>query len=92
MVDAVSEFTPEERAEMVRMKYDPNLYQNLVRSMAPTVFGHEEVKRVRCCLSVLNCRSCLALVDGSFGRVCCYKCAAAFIRARRRCGSASPGR
>lgn len=27
------------------MKYDPKLYDNVVRSIAPAVWGHDDVKR-----------------------------------------------
>jgi len=37
--------TPEEIREIERMKSTPDLYSKLVRSIAPTVFGHEDVKR-----------------------------------------------
>lgn len=37
--------TPEERNEMMRMKHQPRLYQRLANSIAPTVFGHDDVKR-----------------------------------------------
>jgi len=39
------EFTAEEREDIRRMKNEPGLYAKLVKSIAPTVFGHEEVKR-----------------------------------------------
>ncbi len=35
-----SEFTQEERAEIMRMKSTPGLYQKMVDSIAPSVFGH----------------------------------------------------
>ncbi len=37
--------TPAEKEEISRMSEDPDLYQNIVRSLAPTVYGHDEVKR-----------------------------------------------
>ncbi|KAF6004352.1 hypothetical protein CCYA_CCYA02G0764 [Cyanidiococcus yangmingshanensis] len=37
--------TPEERNEIMRMKNQPRLYQRLVNSIAPTVFGHDDIKR-----------------------------------------------
>jgi DNA replication licensing factor MCM6 len=37
--------TPEERNEIMRMKSQPRLYQRLVNSIAPTVFGHDDIKR-----------------------------------------------
>lgn len=43
--DIVSQFTMEEREEILKMKQDTKLYQNFVNSMAPAVYGHEEVKR-----------------------------------------------
>ena len=40
-----SEFTQEERDEILRMASSPNLYQKMVESIAPAVFGHQWVKR-----------------------------------------------
>lgn len=41
----VAELTEEEREELIRMKDDPEIYDKIARSIAPTVFGHEEIKR-----------------------------------------------
>uniref|UniRef100_A0A7S3EM23 DNA replication licensing factor MCM6 n=1 Tax=Rhodosorus marinus TaxID=101924 RepID=A0A7S3EM23_9RHOD len=38
-------FTAEEREDIERMRSRPRLYQSLVNSTAPQVFGHEEIKR-----------------------------------------------
>lgn len=38
-------YTREERDEISRMKAQSRLYQKMVSSIAPTVYGHEEVKR-----------------------------------------------
>eukprot|EP01022_Parablepharisma_sp_SALTPOND_P031329 TRINITY_DN795_c0_g1_i1.p2 TRINITY_DN795_c0_g1~~TRINITY_DN795_c0_g1_i1.p2 ORF type:complete len:490 (-),score=73.42 TRINITY_DN795_c0_g1_i1:3099-4568(-) len=38
-------FTEEEKAKIMRMKNEPNLYTRMARSIAPSVFGHDEVKR-----------------------------------------------
>lgn len=38
-------YTKEERDDIVRMKSQPRLYQKIVSSIAPTVYGHDEVKR-----------------------------------------------
>ena len=38
-------FTREERDEIAFMKQKPRLYQTMVSSIAPTVYGHDEVKR-----------------------------------------------
>eukprot|EP00824_Muranothrix_gubernata_P004390 TRINITY_DN1556_c1_g1_i1.p1 TRINITY_DN1556_c1_g1~~TRINITY_DN1556_c1_g1_i1.p1 ORF type:complete len:831 (+),score=204.27 TRINITY_DN1556_c1_g1_i1:41-2494(+) len=43
--DVESQFTPEEREEINRMNGQPRLYQRMVDSIAPTVFGHDEIKR-----------------------------------------------
>ena len=43
--DIASEFTQEERDEINRMKDLPNLYQSMVNSIAPSVYGHQWVKR-----------------------------------------------
>ena len=39
------ELTPEEREDIRRMKSTSDLYTKLVSSVAPGVFGHQEVKR-----------------------------------------------
>jgi DNA replication licensing factor MCM6 len=41
----VAELTEEEREELIKMKDDPDIYDKIARSIAPTVFGHEEIKR-----------------------------------------------
>lgn len=38
-------FTREERDDIALMKSQPRLYQSMVSSIAPTVYGHDEVKR-----------------------------------------------
>ncbi|KAI0561678.1 DNA replication licensing factor MCM6 [Gracilaria domingensis] len=38
-------YTREERDEIVMMKASSRLYQKMVNSVAPTVYGHDEVKR-----------------------------------------------
>jgi DNA replication licensing factor MCM6 len=40
-----AQFTKEEVNDILRMKADPKLYQNMVNSIAPTIYGHDEVKR-----------------------------------------------
>ncbi|WZN64190.1 DNA replication licensing factor MCM6 [Chloropicon roscoffensis] len=40
-----SHFTEEELQDIGLMRSDPNLYNNLVKSMAPKVFGHADIKR-----------------------------------------------
>lgn len=47
MAAEAAEFTPEEKEECRQLaeQYQGTLYQRLVSSIAPTVFGHEEVKR-----------------------------------------------
>ncbi|CAI5477429.1 unnamed protein product [Closterium sp. Yama58-4] len=42
---AVASFTPEEREEMARMRAGGNLYERLVASVAPSVYGHADIKR-----------------------------------------------
>ena len=39
------QFTEEELQDIGLMRSDPNLYNNLVKSMAPKVFGHADIKR-----------------------------------------------
>eukprot|EP00936_MAST-01D_sp_MAST-1D-sp1_P002238 g2238.t1 len=44
-VDVQNSFTEEEREEILSMKRDPQLYKKMARSVCPSVFGHDEVKR-----------------------------------------------
>jgi DNA replication licensing factor MCM6 len=37
-------FTLEEKQEIQRMKATPQLYQRLVESIAPTIYGHSHIK------------------------------------------------
>jgi DNA replication licensing factor MCM6 len=39
------QFTEDELQDIGLMRSDPNLYNNLVKSMAPKVFGHSDIKR-----------------------------------------------
>jgi len=41
----VDEFTEAEKAEILRMKDSPKLYEKLVSSVAPAVWGHDDVKK-----------------------------------------------
>lgn len=41
----IRSYTPEERDEIISMKGQSRLYQKMVSSIAPTVYGHDEVKR-----------------------------------------------
>ena len=43
--DEAQSFSVEEKAEILRIKGEDQLYSRLARSIAPSVFGHEEVKR-----------------------------------------------
>lgn len=43
--EVVESFTPEERREIIAMKDSPDLYKRLAKSIAPSVHGHEEIKR-----------------------------------------------
>ncbi len=38
-------FTQSDRDSIAEMSRDPDLYRKMVRSIAPTVYGHDEVKR-----------------------------------------------
>ena len=40
-----TQFTEDELEDIGMMRSDPNLYNNLVKSMAPKVFGHADIKR-----------------------------------------------
>jgi len=41
----VAELTEAEREELISMKDDPKIYDKIASSIAPSVFGHEEIKR-----------------------------------------------
>jgi DNA replication licensing factor MCM6 len=41
----MEQYTAEERAEIAAMQSDPKIYEKVYRSIAPSVFGHEEIKR-----------------------------------------------
>lgn len=41
----VLEFTQSDKDAIADMSRDPDLYRKMVRSIAPTVYGHDEVKR-----------------------------------------------
>lgn len=41
----VLELKDEEKEEVLRMSQQPQIYERLIRSVAPTVFGHEDIKR-----------------------------------------------
>ncbi|CAM9337368.1 unnamed protein product, partial [Scytosiphon promiscuus] len=43
--DGAEELTEEEGREILEMKNSSNIYTDMVNSIAPTVFGHSEVKR-----------------------------------------------
>ncbi len=38
------EITPEEEEEIRKLANDPNIYEKLVKSIAPSIYGHERVK------------------------------------------------
>ena len=40
-----SMLTPDERNDIMQMKNHPDLYQRMISSVAPTVWGHEDVKK-----------------------------------------------
>ncbi|CAM9248993.1 unnamed protein product, partial [Phaeothamnion confervicola] len=44
-VEAAADFSAEEKAAIENMARTPNIYEKMVNSIAPTVFGHSEVKR-----------------------------------------------
>ena len=41
----IAEMTEAERKKIIEMKDDPRLYQQMSASIAPAVWGHEEIKR-----------------------------------------------
>ncbi|KYR00513.1 MCM family protein [Tieghemostelium lacteum] len=42
-------FTPKEEEEFRKLSRRPDLYQLLSKSIAPAIFGHEDIKRAICC-------------------------------------------
>eukprot|EP00486_Rosalina_sp_Unknown_P007177 CAMPEP_0201573376 /NCGR_PEP_ID=MMETSP0190_2-20130828/17194_1 /ASSEMBLY_ACC=CAM_ASM_000263 /TAXON_ID=37353 /ORGANISM="Rosalina sp." /LENGTH=575 /DNA_ID=CAMNT_0048000283 /DNA_START=1041 /DNA_END=2768 /DNA_ORIENTATION=- len=43
--DIVASFTTAEREDIIRMKETTKLYERLTNSIAPNIYGHEEIKR-----------------------------------------------
>lgn len=43
--DVIQQFTEEEIDEIYNMKEDRRLYEKMVKSIAPAVYGHEEIKK-----------------------------------------------
>ncbi len=37
--------TPEEEAEILELSRDPKIFEKLVKSIAPSIYGHEEIKK-----------------------------------------------
>eukprot|EP00485_Elphidium_margaritaceum_P003964 CAMPEP_0202686580 /NCGR_PEP_ID=MMETSP1385-20130828/2331_1 /ASSEMBLY_ACC=CAM_ASM_000861 /TAXON_ID=933848 /ORGANISM="Elphidium margaritaceum" /LENGTH=884 /DNA_ID=CAMNT_0049341181 /DNA_START=33 /DNA_END=2687 /DNA_ORIENTATION=- len=43
--DIVASFTRQEREDIINMKETPHLYERMANSIAPNIYGHEEIKR-----------------------------------------------
>mmetsp|Transcript_8613 Transcript_8613/g.14611 ORF Transcript_8613/g.14611 Transcript_8613/m.14611 type:complete len:736 (+) Transcript_8613:124-2331(+) len=43
-------FTPEEEQECIAFSREPNLYDRIVKNIAPAIWGHEDIKRSIACL------------------------------------------
>ena len=43
--EKIKEFTKSELDKILQMKNDPHIYNNLSKAIAPSVFGHDEVKK-----------------------------------------------
>lgn len=58
--DGAEELTEEEGREILEMKNSSNIYTDMVNSIAPTVFGHSEV---RMCTGVVSAhvRACVCV-------------------------------
>ncbi|KAG0585134.1 hypothetical protein M758_3G261900 [Ceratodon purpureus] len=41
----ILELKDEEKEEVLRMSHQPQIYERLINSVAPTVFGHQDIKR-----------------------------------------------
>ena len=38
------EITPEEKKEIIKLSKDPHIYENIINSIAPSIYGYKEVK------------------------------------------------
>jgi len=43
--EVLASMSEEEKETLIRMRNEPNLYRKLAKSIAPAIFGHEEVKK-----------------------------------------------
>jgi len=43
-------FSPDEVEEMLQMAKDPEIYDNIVKSIAPSIWGNENIKKAAACL------------------------------------------
>lgn len=42
-------FTPEEESQFLLLSQQPNLYQKIVNSIAPAIYGSDDIKKAVCC-------------------------------------------
>ncbi|KAI8854439.1 MCM2/3/5 family-domain-containing protein [Chytridium lagenaria] len=52
-------FTPEEEAEFIAISQSPNLYQEFANSIAPSIYGCEDIKKAIACLLVSGSKKVL---------------------------------
>lgn len=45
-----SQFSPEEEEQLKNMAKDPHIYEKIAKNIAPSIFGHEDIKKAIACL------------------------------------------
>ena len=48
--DGAISFTPEDEEEMHELARTPGLYEKIAKSIAPNIWGHEDIKKAVACL------------------------------------------
>ena len=47
---AMPNITEEDQEKFETMKKDPNIYEKICESIAPSIFGHSDIKKAIACL------------------------------------------
>ena len=47
--------TEEDKEKFENMKKDPNIYEKIAQSIAPSIFGHKDIKKAIACLMFGGC-------------------------------------
>lgn len=58
--EAKGSFEPEEEEELRKLSQAPNAYENIYKSIAPNIFGHDDIKKAIACLMFGGSRKFLA--------------------------------